>query len=429
MQAKKLITSILCCTLFSSVLTGCYDAREVDDEIYAVAIGIDKGVENKVRITIQYPTYKSGGSGGGIGAGEQNKQDSSNVHTIECPSIIEGLDMYGMAVSRKVSLMHVKMLVFSEDIARADISSFAAAMQRFREARSSAAMVVVKGTAENFLLENKSNIGGTISKAIEEMFLQARYSNYFPYVHFVDFYRNMVSPYQQPIAIYGGVNDFKQLKDKEVDKPPLVVGQGFKPGELPRRGVAKREFTGVAVFRGGKMVGSLDSYETTYYLMMMGQFNRGAVTVEDPNAEGKAIVLNVRNNRKPKIKTSIKDGKATVNIKLDLEADIQSIQSKVSYENPELLEDLNKKVAEVLHNGMKKMVKKTQKEFKSDIFGFGKYIAANFLTIQDFQNYNWLAQYPQSEVNIDVAFSIRRSGLILKSIPFPKTEKESNSGE
>jgi len=420
---KLTFLRIFLLTAFLILLTGCYDSREVDDEIYVISIGLDKGTTNKVRLTIQYPTYMddtggSGGQQGEMGGMESpKKQGKSNIHTIECSTILEGIDMLGMAISRRVSLMHAKMVVFSEEFAREGIGSYLAPVTRYRETRTSMAVVVVRGTAEDFIKEVRTNIGGTISKAVEFMFLQARYNNYFPYVHFKDLYRNMVSSYQQPVAIYGGVNNFDNIPDQAVEEPPLVVKKGFLPGQLPRRGVAKREFTGVAVFSGDKMVGVLDSYETTYYLMLTGRFPTGAVTFEDPNAPGTAIVLDLRNGRKPRIKARIQDGKPIIDINVKLEGEIESIQSRINYEERGMLEALNQHIQQVLYDDMMKLIEKVQKEYKADIFGFGRYLAANFATIQEWEEYNWLSRFSEAQINLDLDVHIRRTGMMRKS-PF-----------
>ncbi len=44
-------------------MAGCYDAIEIDEEVYTLAIGVDKGVNNMIRVTFQYATYKEGGAG------------------------------------------------------------------------------------------------------------------------------------------------------------------------------------------------------------------------------------------------------------------------------------------------------------------------------------------------------------------------------
>ncbi len=69
---------ILLLALMTSFLSGCFDASEIDDLLQVSAIGVDKGVKDKWRVTIQFPTIKNGGgggsgegsSGGGGGSGE-----------------------------------------------------------------------------------------------------------------------------------------------------------------------------------------------------------------------------------------------------------------------------------------------------------------------------------------------------------------------
>ncbi|MCI1996558.1 MAG: Ger(x)C family spore germination protein, partial [Clostridium luticellarii] len=53
---RKINLLLLFIILFT-MLTGCYDAVEIDDEVYPVMLGVDRGSNNKFKITIQYPVY------------------------------------------------------------------------------------------------------------------------------------------------------------------------------------------------------------------------------------------------------------------------------------------------------------------------------------------------------------------------------------
>ena len=57
---SKAALFILTCCIISTVLTACYDAHETDDFAHVLAVGIDKGVSNKWRITVQFATLKEG---------------------------------------------------------------------------------------------------------------------------------------------------------------------------------------------------------------------------------------------------------------------------------------------------------------------------------------------------------------------------------
>ena len=64
MKKIKSIAVLLIITIFLFTLTGCYDADGLEALGYAVAIGIDKGENDKIRLSIQFAmlSNSSGGS-------------------------------------------------------------------------------------------------------------------------------------------------------------------------------------------------------------------------------------------------------------------------------------------------------------------------------------------------------------------------------
>lgn len=422
---KKVSLIISITLLLNIILTGCYDSIEIDDEVYALVIGIDKGINNKIILTIQYPVYKSS-SGGSEGGGKNGMggQSSSNmvsgsiIQTIEASSILEGVDMFGMAISRRVSLLHAKMIVISEESAKEGVGDYIAPLTRFRETRRTMHVTVVKGKAEDFIKENIATVGESLAKTIELMSTQSKNTAFFPESRFNNFYRGILSPYESAIAVYGGVNNFEKLTTNSQNADnSLPIDKGYFPGNLPRIGVAKREFAGMAVFNGDKMVGSLDSYETRYYLLVMGQYRRGVITIEDEEKPGDGISADIRIGRKPQMSSHFENGEPVIDVKIEIECDIGSIQSRINYEDLSKLNNLNKQINEHIKNEIQKLIEKTQKEFKADIFGFGHKVVDHFSTIQEWEEYNWLSHYPKAEVNVDVEVNIRRTGLMIYSAP------------
>lgn len=416
---KKTSIMIILLIFISTIFSGCLDSREIDDEVYAVSLGIDKGVKNLVRVTIQYPNYGNEGGGnkgntGGISEG--SSQGGANIDSIDAPSILEAINMLGMTISRRISLMHTKMVVISEELAREGMGKYASPIARFRETRGSMWMVVSKQRAEEFINSNQVNIGNNITKTTELLFEESRYSNYFPLVQFGQFNKSLISTYRQPYAIYGAVNDFKNfIEVKSVKTPEKHIGEGILPGELPRKGVGKIELAGMAVFDGDKMVGKLDNYESSYFLILLGQFPAGKWTFEDKKAPNKIIVADLRNGRVPKVNVRFEKGIPVIDMKVAVEADIESIQSRIHYEHINRVQELNKLIKEALVEGTNKLINRTQKEFKSDVIGFGRWVAASFPTIQEWEAYNWLSKYPTAKINISYDVNVRRFGSMLES--------------
>jgi len=435
-RSSKIILIII--LIFCLPLSGCYDAADVDEEVYAMAIGIDKGVDNAVRVTFQYPTYKdspsSGGmKGGGGGQTETGEVDGTLVSTVEAPSLLEGVQMLNAAGNRQISLTHAKMLVFSEEFAREGVGKDVETVARYREARETMRVIVCKGKAQDFIMENKSLIGSNLAKGIELSFVQSQNTGYFPDVFFANFYSNMLTPYGQPYAIYAGVNDFQHLPEntQQDNQSPAPIEKDIQPGETPRKGGSKEELFGTAIFDGEKMVGSLTQNETRFFLLGIGKFKWGSFTTGDKNKPGYAYVLDVITARKPQVSAHFENGVPVIDLKVDLDADIAAIQSRIDYEKVENIKELESYTKDCFQEGMKKTIERTQKEYNCDIFHFGKKIAGNFKTIQELENYNWLKHYQEAKINVDVTVNIRRNGFFFGTRPFFSTrsgnQKEGNN--
>ncbi len=429
-KMAKVLALLAMAAVLSSIFTGCLsDALEVDDEAFVLVLGIDEAVGNAVRVTIQYPTYKRGGSGSGIlggGGGDEGgggvsrrefgEVDGTIVTTIEGPTIVEAMDFFNTSISRRISLAHIKLLVVSESVAKQGIRDYIDQMVRFMETSRIVQLVVCKGKAEDFIRENVTLTGESPSKNMELMILQSENIGLFPRVTLPQFERDSKSPLRSSYTAYAGINDFQNLADGPAASEKVFKWRYF-PGELPRQGGVKREFLGTAVFRDYRMVGVLDSLETTFFLLVSRKFQKGFLSVEDMDAPGHAILLRLYYEDSPKIGVKFQGDKAFIDLKLKLSADIGAMRGESNYERIDKLEKLSRHIESVIEEGMKKMIEKVQKEFKADIFGFGQKAAGNFLTIQEWEKYDWDSRFPEAEINVDVTVDVRRTGLIFKSHP------------
>jgi len=410
--------------LFIVIFSGCtYDSIEIDDQVYTLVIGIDKGISNKVRVTVQFPTYKGGGGGTMEKKGGEDSENAVSgqvgntiIETVEAPSILEGIDMINSTTTRRISLVHVKSAVFSEELAREGIGNYLETFARYRETRRTMQVIVCRGKAEDYIKESKTNIGESISKAIDLLYGQSSNTGFFPHAPFYKFYSSTLSPYGQAYSIYAGVNSLKNIPEEQMyDSNLLITQPGYIAGNMPKKGGIKIELQGTAIFKGDKMVGYLNGYETRYFLMVINQYKKGIITVEDKMVPGDVIPLDIRLGRDTKVKASIKNGKPVIDVTITVEADLGAIQSKVEYEKHPLIDELNKQLEDVIKKGITDVITKTQNEFNADIFGFGHKISRSFFTIQEFEQYNWLEHYKDAEINVDVIANVRRTGLMFSS--------------
>jgi spore germination protein KC len=112
---KKHIAFFLILIILSTILTGSGGARGVETLAYVVAIGIDKGDTNVIKLTFQFASPTGGEKSGSSSSSSQS--DSSSITTIECSSIDSGISLMNSYLTKKVDLSHCKAIVISEELA------------------------------------------------------------------------------------------------------------------------------------------------------------------------------------------------------------------------------------------------------------------------------------------------------------------------
>ncbi|MBE7043559.1 MAG: hypothetical protein E7399_08770 [Ruminococcaceae bacterium] len=351
MVGKRLIGCLLAGAMV--FLTGCFDNAEVSDELYAIMIGLDKSEEG-IKLSLILPVY-----GGDSGEGQQQQSDSK-IFTVEADNVYEGLNQMHLQIARGVSLLHVKAVVFSEELAKEGVSSHLSAIRQHMETRNVMGVLVTKSHAEDYLTYMQENVTGVLSQELEQLLFRPRKELYFPIRTFEEFCRDMESDYGQTYAVY-----CKSVEEK---------------GEL----------YGTALFRGDKMVELLDKYQSACTMMVRGEFQGGTMTAGE-------MVADI--NARPRIRMSA-DVSGEIP-RLFLTVNLQGgFMEGESPQNPVAQDD---EIAEKIQAYFEETAEKTRK-CGSDVWGFGKIAAQHFTTIQDWKHYNWNRKFQQADIQVKVNF-------------------------
>jgi len=414
-MVRKLLLLLLVIAIPLTAMTGCYDAEEVTEWAYVYSIGMDKGVTDKLRMTVQIPKAQATSAGGQAeGSGVDQKSNIETI-TIDCPSFYAGVNMLNSFVSKRINYTHTKFLVFSEELAREGIDIYLTAFLRGRQIRRQIYVIVSKGPSSEFLTQNQATLTTSLSRKQQYIMNQSDTTGFYENTTYGDMLNDLKSPYSQPIAVLGSVNYGNNLlpPDGNSEIPFKTVGD-YYAGELARSGGSKVEFLGTAVFNGGKMVGELNGDETRVMMMIRDDFKRGFFTIPDPVSPEKAISLDVRKQKPPNIKIKFAEDKVRIDVKIFLEADILAVQSTIDYENKEKLPILENAFKELMKKQVDKTIKKCQ-DLNADVFEFGNIAAMSFNTVEEFEAYNWLGSFKDTEIHTQVDFSIRRTGTKIKN--------------
>ena len=110
---KKIMHILVLLVLISPILlTNMASSRNLDNLAYVVALGIDKGDSNVLKLTFQFASPSGDSSGS-----SSSQSDTSSITTIECSSIDSGISLMNSYMTKKVNLSHCKAIVISESLA------------------------------------------------------------------------------------------------------------------------------------------------------------------------------------------------------------------------------------------------------------------------------------------------------------------------
>ncbi len=178
---------------------------------------------------------------------------------------------------------------------------------------------------------------------------------------------------------------------------------------------------GTAVFNGDRLVGWLSPMETRGFLFATNKMKSTTIDLSNPMDRDEIITIEIMRS-KGKVKTLIVDNKPVLIVEIETEGNIGEQHGKGSI--------TTKRVIEILENSLQDTIKKevvnsiniTQKQYKSDIFGFGDYLSKFHPKVWNEMEDKWHELYSSAEVQVVVDAKIRRSGLLKETI-LPKVRE------
>jgi spore germination protein KC len=69
---------------------------------------------------------------------------------------------------------------------------------------------------------------------------------------------------------------------------------------------------------------------------------------------------------------------------------------------------------QIVKDGIEKLINKC-KDLNTDALLFGDYAVKNFLTINDWESYDWNNRFKEADITVNVEFAIRRTGTQAKN--------------
>ncbi|NPV54333.1 MAG: Ger(x)C family spore germination protein [Firmicutes bacterium] len=398
------VGAIILLIVIMTTMTGCWNRREIETLGFVLAVGIDQArEEGKVQLTVQVAKPFAIGVGGQAGGGGGAMQEkpfwvvSSTGYTV-----FEAVRNFLSQSPRRLCWGHNRFILIGEELARKGVQDVLDVFVRDGEPRWRAWIVVAKGARASDLLETEFELERMPAEAAMGIIQGSRMGlSTIGESMLIDFLQKLEEEGIDPIATRAEIVPRPQKFDIR--------------GELKREKIgASARITGAAVFKDDKLVGWLNKPETRGFNWVMGKVRSGIIVIKKPGEEDRFIGLEIL-RAKGGFKPEIKDGRVSVTVRVEAEANVGDIQGFLDpLESPEVWASMERRMAAVIKNEIMAAVAKAQ-ELNSDIFGFGAELnrrnPEKWAELKD----RWDEEFPRVDVQVEVKAKLRRSGLVIRS--------------
>lgn len=369
------------------ILNGCYDRFEVDDLAYVIAIGADVGENDQIDITYQIAVPLKI-----TGENSETGKETYTTYTVTAPSLSIGNNKINTQISKEVNLSHVKIIVYSEELARQDISGHMNVFLSQSDIRPKANFLVCKGRAQDLLEKVSPKLEESPARYYELLFNSSNYTGDTANSELVHFYTSAQS------IDRNGFGTYIKLSEESGEESELTQD-------------------GLAVFKGSKMVGILDTSHVISHLILTNNLKRTGFAVPDFKEKNNVISVHLVQRDTPSIKVNTDENYPQIKIEIKLEAHLFSSGSAIDFHDSDNVKKLESELNNALKKNIEEYLEITTHKFESDIAGFGRYARINFLTWKEFESYKWLEKYKEATYDVSVETKVNISQIISHKIP------------
>lgn len=421
--------------LLAIAVSGCWGSVETDQLSIIGSIGVDTVTPGKVLLTLEITNP----SAFAIGIG----QDGGNkvvgwILTEESSTLPNAVGNAQRRMPKRIFLGQVSNIIFGMNLARQGIAEhldFFARESLFRRSVFLSTCDSAAGLLQRPLVEQLPSL--TLRGLVQHSLSSGRTVQ----VTLNEFLLRMSEPGIEPITMHTAGRDthdlvikrqgeeVRQQKPAEKRKQPLESERNV-PAMLPpdspllepltEHGTAEAlpDITinlGIAVFRGDRLVGFLDGNDARGFLWIDGRVANGAI-IEVPYPQEDAVL----GMRLKQIKSSVKpildkNGTHRIEVKVAIELEASQLPLAIDISDAITRKDIEERLARQVKQEILKTLRIVQKEFKSDVYGFGQAFYRRYPAAWERLAPEWNETvFPDLQVDVGVTCKVFLSGAIMR---------------
>ena len=381
MKKKKyyiLLFILIFVSLF--ILSGCYENGNIESYYYVTALGIDKGPNNNILLSIQIaqPTSSSSSS-----SSSSSQSSSSILYSVECTSINFGISIFNNYLSKKINLSHCTAIIFSEEISKEGINDYISTLIHNTEIRPNCNIIVCNGTSKE-ALECISNSEEDISARLYKFIVSSvEYTSYSINPEITEFFNN-ISDNGYGIATYTKISNNTLQSD------------------------------GIAVFKEDKFLTRLNVIDSICYSMIQSKLEKCILTIQNPFIETEELDVQIKLKNNSEIYVDLVNNTPYISINIYIESALANTYFDFDYTSRDNIEILENATSKYLQELILDYLYEISHTLNTDICGFKNKLANNYLTTEEFNQINWEKIFRDSYFEVNVENTLNYNGLFIK---------------
>ena len=371
---KKSVILMLALLFIPTMLSGCYNYREIEHVLLVMGIAYDMDKETG-EYCLNIETVNFTGSG-------QSMETKSVLISSKGDSIFDASRNSVDAAGKKSYWRHKQIAIIGKSIAEGDIFSIIDMITRDADPRMSIYLVVSKEDTAEEIMQSKMPGYEIVSNGIYDALENS--SGTSAYI---------------PMQVYQ-VNTDLLADGISLVLPTVFLGDN--------NGEKTVNVAGSAVFKEEKLIGYLDADETKYLTFAKDMIEGGLITMTDPE-NGHTITLEIFNNSTDIIPEMTDQG-IKIKIKTNTEVSLAELDYYLKNSTKENLDRIAALGEDTIKENLLAVVKKVQQDFGTDSFGFGAKVKKKTPEIWKLLEDDWDSYFANLQVEVECKVTIKNTG-------------------
>ncbi|WLD91698.1 Ger(x)C family spore germination protein [Alkalihalobacillus sp. AL-G] len=391
MRRKVIVFVIL--ILLLSLLSGCWNRRELNELAIVVAMGIDKSEDQYVVTTQVVNTGQvATKQGGGQKSPVTTYQEKGNT-------VFEAIRRMTTVTARKLYFPHLRILAIGEELAEEGIGGALDFLSRDHELRTDFFIVIAKDTKAENVLKVMTGLEDIPANKLFSS-LETSEKAWAPSMSITldelisEIVSEGIHPNLTGLQLTGVVQEGEKNDNVQEIEPDVQL-----------------KYSGMAVFKDDKLIDWLNEKESKAVNYVLGNVKSTIGEVSCPEGKGKVAIEVIRTEAD--LKTKVDKGSPKGTVQIQVEGNVGEVQcKKLDLTKTKTINDLEKKSEKRVKEIVESTITASQEEFKVDIFGFGEAIHRSNPDYWKKVRKEWDEKFTDMPVEVKVDVQILRVGTI-----------------